>query len=65
MGLNILVYLATVDIEVDNFSLLSVSLQITGYTVGKAHTDGNEHVALLFLQIDGIVAIERMVGRQC
>ena len=71
-ALHILVNLTAVDVKMDNLSLFGVGLGIARHTVGKAHTNGNEHVALLFLQVDGIVAmhpqhtgIQRMVGRQC
>ena len=71
IGLHVLVDLTAVDIEMDDFGLLGIGLQIARHTVAEAHADGNEHIALLLLQIDGIVAvhaqhahIERMVGRK-
>ena len=57
IGLYILVYLAAVDIQMDNLSLLGVGLQIARHTIAEAHTNGYEHVTLLFLQVDGIVAM--------
>ena len=69
VGLHVLVDLAVVDIEVDNLRLLGVGLQVSCHTVGEAHADGDEHVALLLLQVHGIVAvhtqhtdIQRMIG---
>ena len=71
IGLHILVYLATVNIQMNNLGLLGIGLRITRHTVGEAHADSYQHVALLLLQIDGIVAmhaqhthIQRMVGGQ-
>ena len=56
----------------NNLGLLGIGLDITCHTVAETHADGDEHVAFLLLQVDGIVAmhaqhtnIERMVGRQC
>ena len=57
IGLHVLVNLTTVDIKVDNLRLLGVGLQITRHSVRESHTDGNEYIALLFLQVDGIVAV--------
>ena len=55
----------------NNLCLLGIGLQITRHTVTETHTNGNQHVALLFFQVDGIVAvhtqhsnIQRMVGWQ-
>ena len=56
----------------DYLRLLGISFRVTSHTVGETHTDSYQHVALLFLQVHGIVAvhtqhanIQRMVGRQC
>ena len=72
MGLHVLVNLTTVNIQVDNLRLFGIGLQITRHSVAETHTDGNEHITLLFLQVDSIVAvhtehadIQRVIGRQC
>ena len=56
----------------DDLRLLGIGLEIARHTVAEAHTDGDEHIALLFLEIDGIVtvhtqhtSVERMIGGQC
>ena len=71
IGLHILINLTAVNVKMDNLRLLGIGLQITRHPVTETHTDGNEHVALLFLQIHGIVTvhsqhthIERMIRRQ-
>ena len=57
VGLHILVYLAGVDIQMDNLGLLGIGLGIARHTVGETHADGNQHVTLLLFQVDGIVAM--------
>ena len=57
MRLHVLVNLASVDIQMDNLRLFSIRLQVSRYAVAETHTDGDEHVAFLFLQVDGIVAM--------
>ncbi len=72
IGLHVLVYLATVNIQMNNLGLLGIRLRITRHTVGETHTDSYQHVALLLFQVDGIVAVhtqhthvQGMVGWQC
>ena len=72
IGLHILVNLALVNIQMDNLGLLGVCLRISCHTIRKTHANGYQHVALLFFQVDGIVAmhaqhsyIQRMVRGQC
>ena len=57
MSLHVLVNLTSVDIQMDNLRLFGIGLQIACDTVAEAHADGDEYVALLFLQVDGIVAM--------
>ena len=57
IGLDVLVYLTLVDIKVYNLRLLGVCLRITCHAVAETHTNGNEHVALLFLQVHSVVAV--------
>ena len=71
IGLYVLVNLTLVDIQMYNLGLLGVGLRIACHTVREAHANGYQHVTLLFLQVNGIVAmhtqhthIQRMVGRQ-
>ena len=71
ISLHVLVNLAGIDVEVDDLRLLSIGLEVTRHTVAEAHTDGDEHVALLLLEVDGVVAVhaqhtsvERMIGGQ-
>ena len=54
---DILVYLCSVDIEMDNLSLLSIGRRQTSYTVAKAHTDSYEHITLLSLHIGGVATM--------
>ena len=72
VGLHVLVDLTTVDIEVDDLCLFGIGLQVTRHTVGETHADGDEHVALLLFQVDGIIAVhaqhtdvQRMVRGEC
>ena len=55
--LHVLVHLALVDVQVDHLRLLGIGLQAARDAVAEAHTDGDEHVALLFLQVHRVVAV--------
>ena len=72
IGLHVLVDLTSVDIEVNNLRLLGIGFQVTRHTVGETHADGNQDVALLLLQVHGIVAVhtqhtdvQRMIRGKC
>ena len=55
----------------NNLCLLGVGLEISSHTIGKTHTDSNQHVTLLLFLVGSIVAmhtqhtdIQRMITRQ-
>ena len=56
----------------DHLRLLGIGLQITRHAIREAHTDGNQHVALLLFQVGCVVSvhtqhthIQRMCTGQC
>ncbi len=55
--LHVLVHLALVDVQMDDLRLLGIGLQAACDAVAEAHTDGDEHVALLLFQVHGVVAV--------
>ena len=68
--LHILVDFRRVDIHVDDFRLLGICIQIAGHTVVETHTHGNEHIALIGLDIRPEITmhtehtfIQRMIRR--
>ena len=68
IGLHILVNLTMVDIKMNDLGLLGVGLRIARYSVREAHADGNEHIALLLLDIGRIVTVHTKhthVQRMC
>ena len=71
IGLDVLVYLGPVDIELYDFRLLGVSGRQSRHTVAETHTDGDEHVTLLRLLVRCKTAVhtqhthvQRMIGLQ-
>ena len=72
IGLHILVNLTMVDIQMNHLSLFGVGLDISCHTIRETHTDSNQYIAFLFLQVGCVVAvhtqhtnIKRMGRRQC
>ena len=68
IGLHILINLTMVNIQMNNLRLFSVGLQITSHTVAESHTDSNQHITLLLLQVHSVIAmhtqhahVERMI----
>ena len=41
----------------DDFCLLGICFQVARHAVRETHANGNEHIALLFLKVDCIVAV--------
>ena len=41
----------------DDLCLFGISFQITSYTITEAHADSNQYIALLLLQVHGIVTM--------
>ena len=71
VGLDVLVYLGRVDIEVDDFSLRSIGRHVARHTVVEAHAHGYQHIALVGIDVRPQIAmhtqhalVQRMVGRQ-
>ena len=71
VGLDILVNLHIIYIEMYNLGLLGVCVKTSGNTVAEAHTDSYYHIGLLCKDVGCIAAvhtehthIERMVGRK-
>jgi hypothetical protein len=51
VGLHVLVNLTGIDVEVYDLGLLGIGLQRSRHAVVEAHTDGDEHVTLLLLEV--------------
>ncbi len=71
IGLDNLVNLSLVNIQVDNLSLRSILRRHACDTVAETHTDGDEHITLLGLHVGSIrtmhtehTHVERVVARQ-
>ena len=54
----------------DHLGLFGIAVETAGNTIRESHADGNQHIALLLLDVWGIVTmhtqhthIQRMVGR--
>ena len=70
--LYILIYFRRINIKMDHFRLFGVSSQITGHTVVETHTDSNQYITFVSIDIRSQISvhtqhsfIQRMVGRQC
>ena len=54
---HILVDFRRVDVQVDDFCLTGIGLQVARHPVIKAHADGDEHITLVGLHIRSEVAV--------
>ena len=55
--LHILVYLSRIYIEMNDFRLFGIRIQLSGYTVVKAHTYGDKYIALIRIDIRSQVTV--------
>ena len=69
---NILSNFRRINIQMNNFRLFGISIQLPGYTIVKAHTNGNQHITFICFYIRPQVSvhsqhslIQVMSGRQC
>ena len=55
--LDVLVYLRRVDVHMDDLGLLRIGVRVTRHTVVEAHTDRDQHIALVGLHVGRYVAM--------
>ena len=71
IGLDVLVYLGWVDIEMNDFGLRGIGCNVACHTVVETHTYGYQHIALVSIDVRSQIAVhaqhafvQRMIGRQ-
>ncbi len=68
-GFHVLVHLCQVDVEMNDFCLTGIGVEVAGDTVVETHADGDQHVALVGIHVGSDITVhpqhpcvERVVG---